>query len=137
MQQNFQDWNLFKTAFMYKYAKKVKLDKIFVEIINFKMTESETTDDYIERFETKRLQYNREMMKRNTNTESESNESISININKNKTKKKQLHLKQIMNLNRAILQKNMYVLLKLMILVWLFLKKVLSNFLLKVYTLRV
>ncbi|KAG2231626.1 hypothetical protein INT48_006382 [Thamnidium elegans] len=63
MQQNFKNWNQFKNAFIYKYAKKVNLDKIFVDIINFKMAKSETVDDYIDRFENKRMQFNREIIK--------------------------------------------------------------------------
>lgn len=66
MQQGFKNWKQFEDAFLFKYGKKVKLDKIFVEIINFKMNKSESIDAYIERFENKRLQFNRETLKQNT-----------------------------------------------------------------------
>lgn len=81
MQQNFKDWKQFQAVFTYKYAKKVKLDKIFVEIINFKMNKSENIDAYIERFDNKRMQYNREVIKRKLKTK---DETLSIRKNKDK-----------------------------------------------------
>lgn len=68
MQQDFKSWPQFKNAFLLKFAKKVNMDKIAADIINFKMNQNESVLNYIERFDKKKMQYNNEVVKRTTRT---------------------------------------------------------------------
>lgn len=63
MDQDFQNWNQFKTAFLEKFSKKVNIDKIISGILNIKMTPQESVNEYIDRYEKLRLKYNNQIRK--------------------------------------------------------------------------
>ncbi|KAG1039540.1 hypothetical protein G6F43_012478 [Rhizopus delemar] len=58
MREDFQSWKLFEASFMNKYSKKINIDKIVNGIRHCKMLPHDRIDEYIERYEVLRANYN-------------------------------------------------------------------------------
>ncbi|CEP11272.1 hypothetical protein [Parasitella parasitica] len=64
MEKQFNTFAQFKAELLAKHTKKVDLNKVVSDIINFKMKKKERISDYITRFEAKRSTYQTEVTKR-------------------------------------------------------------------------